>query len=337
VPKVLVTGGCGYIGSHTIISLLSKGYEVLSIDNFSNSYSAALQSIYDITGKKVENYNIDLCDIEEVHSVFKDHNDIEAVIHFAALKAVGESVEKPGLYFRNNINSLTNLTDCMTSHGVNHLIFSSSCTVYGQAESLPVTESSPRREAESPYGKTKQVGEDILSFITGFTDLKVISLRYFNPAGAHPSGKIGEAPKVIALNLVPVIMETAIGKRDHFFVHGTDYPTRDGSCIRDYIHIVDLANAHVAAVDQLLSGPISKYEVYNLGIGEGVSVLEAISAFEEVNGMKLNYKLGPRRSGDVIAIYSDFTKAKEFLGWVPQYSIQDIMQTAWAWEQKRSY
>ena len=338
MAKVLVTGGCGYIGSHTLVSLIESGYEVISIDNLVNSFEEALSGVEAITGKRVKNYNIDLCDSEKVSEVFEAHPDIEAVIHFAALKAVGESVEKPLLYFRNNINSLINLIDEVKKHDISNFIFSSSCTVYGQATDLPVTEQTDMKDAESPYGRTKQIGEHILKDVSGIWGLNVLSLRYFNPAGAHPSGHIGEAPKVVAMNLVPVITETAAGKREKCIVFGDDYDTRDGSCVRDYIHVVDLANAHTKAVNYLMEGKNNEnYEVFNLGIGEGVTVLEAINAFEKVSGQKLNYEIGPRRAGDVIAIYSNYKKAKEHLGWNPQLGIEDIMHSAWQWEQNRKW
>ncbi len=338
MSKVLVTGGCGYIGSHTLVNLITQGHEVISIDNFMNAYEKALDGIREITGIRVKNYPIDLCDAGELARVFDEHPDIEAVIHFAALKAVGESVERPLLYFRNNINSLINILDQAVKHKVKNIIFSSSCTVYGQATDLPVTETTEMKEAESPYGRTKQIGEYILKDIARLKDINVLSLRYFNPAGAHPSAKIGEAPRVIALNLVPVIMETAAGKRDKCLVFGDDYNTRDGSCVRDYIHVVDLADAHTKAVSYLLAGKnTDKYEVFNLCIGDGITVLEAIRAFEKVSGKKLNYEVGPRRPGDVVAIYSNYEKAQRLLGWEPQYGIEDIMRSAWQWEQVREY
>lgn len=338
MSKVLVTGGCGYIGSHTLVSLIQQGYEVVSIDNLINSSEEALKGVENITGVTVSNYVVDLCDAEKVSAVFTEHPDIDAVIHFAALKAVGESVAKPLLYFRNNLNSLINVLDEVKKNKIKRFIFSSSCTVYGQATDLPVTEETEMKEAESPYGRTKQIGEYILRDLARIWGLNVLSLRYFNPAGAHPSGHIGEAPKVEAQNLVPVITETAAGKREKCIVFGTDYNTRDGSCVRDYIHVVDLANAHTKAVDYLMANKNKDtYEVFNLGIGDGVTVLEAINAFEKVSGQKLTYEIGPRRPGDVIAIYSNYKKAKESLGWSPQYGIEEIMETAWQWEQDRKW
>lgn len=338
MSKVLITGGCGYIGSHTIVSLLEHSYQVISADSLINSKRESLDGVEAITGIKVPNYEIDLCDRDAVMNLFNEHPDIDSVIHFAALKSVGESVEKPLLYFRNNINSLINVLDAMHRHRARNFIFSSSCTVYGQADKLPVTEESEIREAESPYGRTKQIGEQILRDISTSWNFNVISLRYFNPAGAHHSGWIGEAPKVEALNLVPVITETAIGKRKECIVFGDDYDTRDGSCVRDYIHVTDLADAHRKALDYLLSARQDKpYEVFNLGIGEGISVLEAIRAFEKVSGEKLNYRIGPRRAGDVVSIYSNFDKARKKLGWEPQYGIEDIMDTAWKWERNKKF
>ncbi len=338
MSKVLVTGGTGYIGSHTAVDLLNHGYEVVTVDNHINSYDAPLQYIEEITGKKVSHYNIDLCDKEATEQLFAEHQDISAIIHFAALKAVGESTEKPLLYFENNMKSLVNVLSLAEKYGVKNFIFSSSCTVYGQATDLPVTEETEMKEAESPYGRTKQLGEYMLKDLAQFSNINVISLRYFNPAGAHSSGLLGEAPKQVALNLVPVITETAAGKRAETVVFGDDYDTRDGSCIRDYIHVEDLAAAHTCAVTYLLDGKNeSSYEVYNLGIGEGVTVLEAINAFEKVSGKKLDYRIGPRRPGDVIAIYSNYEKANDRLGWEPKYGIDDIMRSAWDWEQNRPF
>jgi len=338
MAKVLVTGGAGYIGSHTIVDLIEAGHEPISIDNFINSKPEAVDAIHSLTGKKVVNYDYDLCDPKAVQKVFETNTDIEAVIHFAALKAVGESVEKPILYFQNNMNALLNVMNEVQRHGIKNFIFSSSCTVYGQATDLPVTEETEMRDAESPYGRTKQLGEYILQDLARIWGCNVVSLRYFNPAGAHPSGKMGEAPKVKAVNLVPVITETAMGKREKCVVFGDDYNTRDGSCIRDYIHIMDLGKAHTKAVEYLLDARNEDlYEVFNLGIGEGVSVLEAIHAFEKISGLQLNYEIGPRRPGDVIAIYSNYKKAKAQLKWEPQYNIEDIMTSAWQWEQKRPY
>lgn len=339
MSKILVTGGTGYIGSHTAVDLLAHGHEVVTVDAHINSFeNGPRQAIEQVSGKSIHHYAIDLCDRDAFRQVFEEHSDIAAIIHFAALKAVGESTEKPQWYFDNNMRSLLNVTGLAQEYGVNNLIFSSSCTVYGQATDLPVTEETEMKEAESPYGRTKQLGEYMLRDLAQYTDLNVISLRYFNPAGAHHSGQLGEAPKQVALNLVPVITETAAGKREKCVVFGDDYDTRDGSCIRDYIHVEDLAAAHKCAVDYLLDAKNeSSYEVFNLGIGDGVTVLEAINAFEKVTGLKLNYEIGPRRPGDVIAIYSNYDRAKSLLGWQPKYGIEEIMSTAWQWEQNRPY
>ena len=338
MSKILVTGGCGYIGSHTIVDLLDHGFEVVSIDNLSNADESVLAGIAAITGKQVKNYAIDLCWEDAVEQVFKEHPDIEGIIHFAAFKSVGESVNHPVEYFKNNLNSLLNIMDAMEQFGVDKLIFSSSCSVYGNATDLPVTEQTSFGEAESPYARTKQMGEQMIrDFIKGHPKNKSVLLRYFNPAGAHESALIGEASRNKASNLVPVITETAIGKRQAMTVFGSDYETRDGSCIRDYIHIMDLANAHTKALQYLLNEQNEQnLEVFNLGIGEGVSVLEAIHAFIKVTGRKLNYRLGERRPGDVIAIYANKTLAEKRLGWIPRRDINDIMRTAWAWEVERS-
>jgi UDP-glucose 4-epimerase len=338
MAKVLVTGGCGYIGSHTIIDLINNGFDVVSIDNFYNAEPKVLEGIHRITGVKVKNYNINICDLAKTKQVFSEHPDIVGIIHFAALKAVGESVEKPLLYFQNNLGSLLNVLECMKEFDVKQLIFSSSCSAYGNADELPVTENTPFQEAESPYARTKQMGEHILQdFSKKYTDFNCVSLRYFNPAGAHESAIIGESPTNNASNLVPVITGVAIGKREKLTVFGDDYDTRDGSCIRDYIHVMDLANAHTRAMQFVLAGKNEKNaEVFNLGIGQGVSVLEAIQAFEKVNQIKLNYEIGPRRAGDVVAIYANYEKAAQLLGWQPSRNIEDIMRTAWRWEEERS-
>ena len=338
MSKILVTGGCGYIGSHTIIDLLEHDFSVISIDNLHNADESVLAGIAAITGQRVPNYAVDLCDINATRHVFATHPDIAGVIHFAALKSVGESVAQPLLYFRNNLDGLLNLLDCMAEFAVPHLIFSSSCSVYGNAAALPVTENTPWQEAESPYARTKQMGEQIIRDVLLSTpQLQSVLLRYFNPAGAHPSALIGESPRNVANNLVPVITETAIGKRAEVVVFGNDYNTRDGSCIRDYIHIMDLAHAHTLALQYLLAAKNeAQVEVFNLGIGEGVTVLEAVHAFESVTGQSLNYRIGPRRAGDVVAIYADAHQALNKLGWQPRYDINDIMRSAWRWEQARS-
>jgi UDP-glucose 4-epimerase len=335
--KVLVTGGTGYIGSHTIIDLIENGYEVVCVDNGCNSDKSSLDAVEKICGVRVPYFHIDLCDLQAAESIFVAHPDISGVIHFAALKAVGESVEKPILYFRNNIESLINILDLSVKYQVEGFIFSSSCTVYGNVEKSPVDENTPLQEAASPYGRTKQIGEQIITDSLKNTQVKSILLRYFNPAGAHPSALLGESPINPPQNLVPVITETAIGKRDNMTVFGTDYPTRDGSCIRDYIHVCDLAHAHTLSLKYIFDGrQEAKVDVFNVGIGNGLSVLQIIEAFERVTGQKLNYTIGPRRPGDVMAIFSDYAKAKNLLGWNPQFGVVDIMKTAWNWEKKRT-
>lgn len=337
MQKVLVTGGCGYIGSHTIVDLIDNGFEVISIDNLINSERIVMDGIEAITGMRVRNYEVDLADIGRCREVFDQHADIAGIVHFAALKAVGESVEQPLRYYENNLCSLLNVLRCLKEYNIRNFIFSSSCSVYGNAKALPVTEETEFQEAESPYARTKQMGEHITrDFCKANSDIRAILLRYFNPAGAHETALIGEDPKYVALNLVPAITELAIGKRREFFVHGADYPTRDGSCIRDYIHVMDLANAHTKALQYLLKNRNqTNCEVFNLGIGQGVTVMEAIQAFERVTGRKLDYKIGPRRPGDVVAIYSDYRKAAEKLHWQPSRNIDDIMRSAWEWEQKK--
>ncbi len=337
MPKVLVTGGTGYIGSHTIVDLLENGYEVISIDNFLNSDAKPLRGIRKITGRSVKNHPVDLCDLKKTRAVFEKNPGIDGVVHFAALKSVPQSVEEPLLYFRNNIESLLNLLECMGEFGVANLIFSSSCSVYGNAKELPVTEETPFEEAESPYARTKQIGEEILRDLCRFrSDFNTILLRYFNPAGAHPSALIGEDPRNVMTALVPVITETAAGRRDEMVIYGGDYPTRDGSCIRDFIHVMDLAHAHTKALDYLLEKKNrSNCEVFNLGSGAGVTVLEAVRAFEKANKLKFNWRVGPRREGDVEAIYADTTRATEQLGWRPERSIEEVMRSAWKWEKKK--
>ncbi len=338
MKKILVTGGCGFIGSHTIVDLLNNGFDVISIDSFLNSSEESIKGIEAITGKKIKNYCVDLCDMEATRKVFAENKDIIGVIHFAALKSVGESVDKPLWYYRNNINSLLNILSICSEFDVQNLIFSSSCSVYGNATELPVTETTPLQKAESPYALTKQIGETMIQDYCNINpQFNAILLRYFNPAGAHKSALLGEAPVNPALSLVPVITETAIGKRGKATVFGNDYDTRDGSCIRDYIHVMDLANAHTKAMQYAMENKeAGTCDVFNLGIGEGVTVLEAIKAFEKVTRQKLNYEIGPRRPGDVVAIYSNYKKAAEKLSWEPTRGIEDIMSTAWEWEKKRS-
>ncbi|MEY2949400.1 MAG: hypothetical protein RLZZ248_601 [Bacteroidota bacterium] len=338
MAKILVTGGCGYIGSHTLVDLINHGFNVVSIDNLSNSDDSVLDAIYKITGKKVKNYPVDLSDQNALLEVFEKEKNIAGIIHFAALKAVGESVEKPLKYYANNLGGLINLLNAMNQFAIHPLIFSSSCSVYGNAEALPVTENTPWQPAESPYARTKQMGEEIINdTLVAHPNLKAIFLRYFNPAGAHESALMGESPINEANNLVPVITETAIGKRSSMTVFGTDYPTRDGSCIRDYIHIMDLANAHTKALQYLLNPNHDKRKIaFNLGIGEGVTVLEAIRAFEKISGQNLNYVLGERRPGDVVAIYANNKQAASILGWQPTRNIDEIMSSAWKWEKART-
>jgi len=334
MATILVTGGCGYIGSHTIVDLIEHGFEVISIDNFSRSTPRLLKGIEKITGKKVMNYPVDLCNYEALQAVLRAHPEIEGIIHFAAFKTVPESVEKPLMYFHNNLESLINLLQYIQTYQVPYFVFSSSCSVYGNTDQLPVVEETPLGEAQSPYARTKQMGEQIIYDVSKVASNQFILLRYFNPVGAHPSGWIGELPLGKPDNLVPVITQTAIGKLPQMQVMGADYPTRDGSCIRDYIHVMDIAHAHTLALQYLMEHRnSSNYEIFNLGTGRGVSVLEAIQAFEKVNGVKLNYTIGPRRPGDVVAIYADNKKAREKLGWEPKYTIEDMMRTAWQWEQ----
>lgn len=336
--KILVTGGCGYIGSHTIVDLISNGFEVICLDSNIRSDEKILTGVSEIVGKKITNNCIDLCDLNSTQQFFKEHTDITGVIHFAALKSVEESVEKPLFYHQNNIIGLLNLLQCIKEFKIPNLIFSSSCSVYGNADTLPVTEDFPIKKAESPYARTKQVSEYILQdFYNTHVELNCIILRYFNPAGAHPSLLIGERPFGKPVTLVPVITSTGLGKRDKLAVFGTDYNTRDGSCIRDYIYIMDLANAHTKGLQFLQSGNSeANCEIFNLGSGDGVSVLEMIKAFEETNNIVLNYELSPRRDGDVVAVYADFSKAKRLLGWTPKASLEDIMKTAWGWDKKVS-
>ncbi len=335
--RILVTGGTGYIGSHTLIDLIENGFAVVCADNFYNSKPSVLDRIEEITGVRVKNYAIDLGDAAQVQNLFNEET-FDGAIHFAAYKSVGESVEQPLAYFRNNLNSLMNVIDGLAGQGRGgNLVFSSSCSVYGNADELPVTESTPRKQAESPYARTKQMGEDILyDFCRAQPAFRAILLRYFNPVGAHPSGKIGEDASNPASNLVPVITEVAAGKRPTMTVFGDDYPTRDGSGLRDYIHVADLAHAHTLAVQRLLSGAGEENPaLYNLGIGAGLTVLEVIEAFEKVSGKTLDYTVGPRRPGDIAAIYADIGKAHRELGWTPKYGVEEIMRTAWAWEQVR--
>jgi UDP-glucose 4-epimerase len=335
MKKIMVTGGCGYIGAHTIVDLIQNGYEVISIDNNSKSSPDILNGVEKITGKKIKNYTVDLCVLDDTHAVFQENPGITGIIHFAAYKAVGESVEKPLLYFENNLLSLINILKCAETFAVPHFVFSSSCTVYGNPDSIPVTETTATKEAESPYGFTKQMGEQIVRETVKSNGIQSILLRYFNPVGSHPSIEIGEIPLGRPANLVPAITQTAIGKLPQMQVFGADYPTRDGSCLRDFIHVCDIAHAHTLALNYLIEGRNeSNCDIFNLGTGNGYTVLEVIQAFERVSGEKLNYVVSERRPGDVIAIYANNEKARQLLGWHPEYNLDDMMQTAWAWEQK---
>ena len=333
--KILVTGGLGFIGSHTIVELQNEGFEVIAIDNLSNSSIDVLDGIKKITGKKPIFENIDLRDKSAVQNFFKKYNDVKGIIHFAASKAVGESVENPLLYYENNINTLVYLLQEMANLSPANFIFSSSCTVYGQAEKMPITEDASVQPANSPYGNTKQIGEEIIIDVAKVTNINAVLLRYFNPIGAHSSAEIGELPLGIPQNLVPFITQTAFGLRKELSVYGNDYPTHDGTCIRDYIHVVDLAKAHVIALQRLLKKQnLEKVETFNLGTGTGSSVLEVINAFEKVSKQKLPYKIVGRREGDVISAYANTDKANKVLGWTAKLTLEDALEDAWKWEQK---
>ena len=336
MAKILVTGGCGYIGSHTIVDLLENGFSVISIDDNSRSTPYSVNGIEQITGKKIKNYKVDLKNFDETRAVFQENEDISGIIHFAAYKAVGESVAEPLRYYENNMFGLINLLKCVQEFDIPYFVFSSSCTVYGNPDSTPVTESFPIKAAESPYGATKQMGEEILrDFTKGDGMRAAILLRYFNPVGAHPSALIGELPVGKPQNLVPAITQTAIGKLPKMMVFGDDYDTKDGSCVRDYVHVCDIANAHTLALQYLIDNKNkTTCDVFNLGTGKGISVLEAIHTFEEVNNVKLNYEIAPRRPGDVVAVYANNDAAVKQLGWKIKYDIKDMMRTAWVWELK---
>ena len=332
---VLVSGGAGYIGSHTAVELIAAGYDVVIADNLSNSDRTAVEGVRAITGVDVPFVEVDCCDRAAFRKVFEAY-DFDSVIHFAASKAVGESVRMPLEYYRNNLTSLMNVIDLMRESGRSNIVFSSSCTVYGEPEKQPVTERTPRKPATSPYGNTKQMCEDILrDSIAAYDGLKGIALRYFNPIGAHPSALIGEQPRGVPQNLVPYITQTAAGIRECLSVFGDDYPTPDGSCIRDYIDVVDLAKAHVAAIARMIEDRnAERYEIFNIGTGRGVSVLELVRRFEQVNGLKLRYKIAPRREGDLVAIWADPTRANEELGWHAERSLDETLAAAWAWERR---
>jgi len=333
MKKILVTGGLGFIGSHTVVELQNEGFEVLIIDNLSNSTIDVLDKITSITTIKPSYFNIDLKNKVAVQQFFKE-NKIDGVIHFAASKAVGESVEKPLEYYENNIGSLVYLLQEMKANKVNNFIFSSSCTVYGQADELPITENAPIKPAESPYGNTKKIGEEIINDTTKISEINAIALRYFNPIGAHESAKIGELPIGVPQNLIPFVTQTAAGIREELSVFGSDYPTIDGTAVRDYIHVVDLAKAHIVALSRLINNKNkASFEVFNIGTGKGNSVLEVIKSFEKVTGKKLNYKLVDRREGDITAAYADTTIANKELGWSSKFTLDDALLSAWKWQQ----
>ena len=335
MAKILVTGGCGYIGSHTIVDLIENGFDVISIDDNSKSSTRLLEGVERISGKKIKNYKVDLKKFEDTHAVFQENNNIAGVIHFAAYKAVGESTEKPLEYYENNLFGVINVLKCVKEFNVPNFVFSSSCTVYGSPDEIPVTEQSPVKKAESPYGATKQMAEQIIEDYAKVNNTNTILLRYFNPVGAHPSIEIGELPLGRPMNLVPAITQTAIGKLPEMKVHGVDYDTRDGSCLRDYIHVADIAHAHTLALQFLQEGKNkTRCEIFNLGTGNGYTVLEVIKAFEEVSGETLNYSTGPRRPGDIVAIYANNQHAVDNLKWDIKYGLKEMMDTAWKWEVK---
>jgi UDP-glucose 4-epimerase len=338
MPKVLVTGGCGYIGSHTLVELLVAGHDAVSIDDNSRSSETILDGVERVTGKRVRNYRVDLRKALPTEALFAENRDAVSVIHFAAFKTVPESVAKPLLYYDNNINSLLSVLACTHKYRIPYFIFSSSCAVYGNARQLPVTEDTPFGEPECPYARTKQIGEHIIRDFSRTSETAFVSLRSFNPAGAHPSGEVGEVPYSDHDNLVPRITRTAIGRMPELVVHGNDYDTRDGTCIRDYIHVSDIARAHVLSINYLRRAGdgergTGRNVVFNLGSGVGTTVLEAVGAFERVTGRKLNYRIGPRRAGDAAAVFSDNRKAEAVLGWRPELGIDEMMKTAWQWEQ----
>ncbi|MCF8347530.1 MAG: UDP-glucose 4-epimerase GalE [Bacteroidales bacterium] len=332
--KILVTGGTGFIGSHTVVELQNKGFEVVIVDNLSNSEAKIVDSIEKITGIRPALEVFDLIDREKTADFFKRHNDLKGIIHFAAYKAVGESVQNPLMYYRNNLDSLVNILQAMHDNHIPNIVFSSSCTVYGQPEELPVSEKAPIQKAESPYGNTKQISEEIITDTVKVTDINAIALRYFNPIGAHPSALIGELPIGVPNNLVPFITQTAIGLREQLSVFGDDYQTPDGTAIRDYIHVVDLAKAHVVAIDRMINKKMFKQmEIFNLGTGIGYSVLDVIKAFEKTSGLKLNYKIVPRRAGDIEKVWANPDFSNEVLGWKAERNLEEMVSSAWKWEQ----
>ncbi len=335
--KILVTGGTGFIGSHTTVELQEAGYDVVIVDNLSNSKIEVVDGIEKITGIRPAFEQVDCCDIDALKAVFAKYPGISGIIHFAASKAVGESVEKPLLYYRNNINSLVNLLELMPEFGVKGIIFSSSCTVYGQpsAENLPVTEEAPIQKALSPYGNTKQINEEIIQdYIHSGANIKSVILRYFNPIGAHPSALIGELPLGVPMNLIPFVTQTAIGVREQLKVFGNDYNTPDGTCIRDYIYVVDLAKAHVAAMTRVLEQDTDPVEVFNIGTGRGLSTLEVVQGFEKATGVKLNWTFAPRREGDIEKVWGNVDKANKVLGWKADTPLEDVLASAWKWQLK---
>ncbi|MDZ4838513.1 MAG: UDP-glucose 4-epimerase GalE, partial [Bacteroidota bacterium] len=335
--KILVTGGAGYIGSHTVVELIDNNYEVVVVDNLTNSYEFVIDRINTLTNSTVKFENVDVCNEIELKRVFIENSDILGIIHFAALKAVGESVIQPLKYYNNNVVGLLNLLNVCDLNKVNNLVFSSSCTVYGQPDVLPVTELSPRIRPESPYGNTKKIAEEIIEDFSATSDFKAILLRYFNPIGAHPTSLLGELPIGIPNNLVPVVTQTAAGLREKVTIYGNDYPTADGTCIRDYIDVIDLAKAHVIAIDRLLNKKrIAKVEAFNLGTGRGFSVLEIIETFQKVSGVVLNWAYGNRREGDIVQIFAETTKAETELHWKATTHLSEMLLNSWNWQKKLS-
>ena len=334
---ILVTGGTGFIGSHTTVELIEAGYKVVIVDNLSNSTADSIDGVERITGVRPAFEQVDCCDLQGLEAVFQKYPDIEGIIHFAASKAVGESVEKPLLYYRNNITSLLNLLELMPKYNVKGIIFSSSCTVYGQPseENLPVTEEAPIQKALSPYGNTKQINEEIIQdYIHSGAPIKAVILRYFNPIGAHPSAEIGELPNGVPMNLIPFVTQTAIGIRKELKIFGNDYNTPDGTCIRDYIYVVDLAKAHVKAMERVLDTDSEAIEVFNIGTGTGLSTLQVVEGFEKATGVKLNWKYAPRREGDIEKVWGNVDKANKVLGWKAEANIEDVLRSAWKWQKK---
>lgn len=332
--KIIVTGGAGYIGSHTVVALCEAGFTPVIIDNLSNSSKSVLTALEEITGSPISFHEVDCTDTAAVSEIVKKEGPCLGIIHFAAYKSVGESVKQPLKYFENNFNSLISLLQVAKEHSISKIIFSSSCTVYGEPDALPVTEQTPMKKAESPYGYTKQVCEEIIAaWIKAEPTFKAVNLRYFNPIGAHPSGKIGESPNGVPENLLPYLTQVAVGQRDHLTIFGNTYNTSDGTCVRDYIHVMDLADAHVSALNWLISQPAPTNEVFNVGIGNGTTVLELINTFEEVTGVKLKYEIGEKRAGDIEKVYADPTKMKSMTGWNPHRTIADALRDSWRWQQ----